>query len=800
MSAIRTGVRRSGKAKASTDKASSTVMPVAVESAPSRSARKAQSSKAKNSAVRSTIKSETLATKSGKPSKAGKSSKSEKAAKSGKAAKPGKAAKTVDTSKPAKAAEAAKAALPVKAAKSAKPVPTAKAVGATHEAKASGKKAPTARPNLEHAQQTPAPKLSLQASLAVTPKPDAAMASTGDLGPAIAAALASAVSQKPAAKGSESQGGNGQLPVPDFEALSKNMARLVEEGGKAVAAYMKPLEEGRTNPDLAEHVEDAVKTFGHVAEHWLSDPKRTIDAQSHLTGDMLELWSRTLKRFNGEKTEPVRAPDPSDKRFSDPEWVNNPLYDFLRQAYVITTEWANGLVTKADTVDAFTREKAQFYLRQIAGAVSPSNFIATNPELLRTTLAQSGENLVRGMHMLAEDIEAGHGQLKIRQSDASKLLLGRDMAATPGKVVFRNDLMELIQYNASTETVLKRPLLVVPPWINKFYVLDLNPEKSFVRWAVSQGLTVFVISWVNPDERHAAKSFEDYMREGVMTALEQIEVATGERKAATIGYCVGGTLLAITLAYMAAQGDDRIDSATFLTTQVDFSDAGELKLFVDKVRIKAIEEKMAETGYLEGSKMATAFNMLRPNELIWSYVVNNYLKGKEPMPFDLLSWNSDSTRMPAANHSFYLRNCYLENNLTGGRMVIDGVTLDLKKVKTPVYHLATREDHIAPARSVYTGAAYFGGPVRYVLAGSGHIAGVVNPASKPKYQFWAGPAVTGSFDDWLKEATETPGTWWGDWIGWLSAQAPERVPAREPGGGKLTPICDAPGEYVRMKA
>ncbi|MDB5594674.1 MAG: phaC [Hyphomicrobiales bacterium] len=601
-------------------------------------------------------------------------------------------------------------------------------------------------------------------------------------------------------KTSDKAADDAQLPVPDFEALSRNMARLVEEGGKAFAAYLKPLEEGHTNPDLAEHVEDAVKTFGHVAEHWLSDPARTIEAQSSLTGNMLELWSRTLRRFSGENAEPVRAPDMSDKRFADPEWSRNPIYDFLRQAYAITTDWANDLVTRADTVDSMTREKAGFYLRQIAGAVSPSNFIVTNPELLRTTLAQNGENLVRGMHMFAEDIEAGRGQLKIRQSDTSKLELGRDMAATPGKVVFRNDLMELIQYGATTDTVLRRPLLIVPPWINKFYVLDLNPEKSFIRWCVAQGLTVFVISWVNPDERHAAKSFEAYMREGIMTALEAVELATGEKKVATIGYCVGGTLLAITLAYMAATGDERIDSTTFLTTQVDFRDAGELKLFVDKVRIKAIEEKMAETGYLEGSKMATAFNMLRPNELIWSYVVNNYLKGKEPMPFDLLTWNSDSTRMPAANHSFYLRNCYLENNLTAGRLVIDGVKLDLHQVKTPVYHLATREDHIAPARSVYTGAGFFGGPVRYVLAGSGHIAGVVNPASKPKYQFWSGPPVIGTYDEWLTEATETPGSWWGDWIGWLTAQAPERVPAREPGGGKLTPLCDAPGEYVRVKS
>ncbi len=590
------------------------------------------------------------------------------------------------------------------------------------------------------------------------------------------------------------------IPMPDFTALSHNLAKLVEQGSKAAAVYFKPYEEGHTNPDLAEHVEDAVKTLGHVAEHWISDPKRAVEAQSTISAPMLELWSRTFRKMSGEPTEPLRAPDPADKRFADPEWNRNPIFDFLRQAYVITTDWANDMVTRADTLEPFEREKAGFYLRQIAGAISPSNFIATNPELLRTTMEQSGENLVRGMQMFTEDLEAGKGQLKIRQSDASKFVLGRDMAATPGKVVLRNDLMELIQYSPTTETVFKRPLLIVPPWINKFYVLDLNPEKSFIRWAVSQGLTVFVISWVNPDEAHAQKSFEDYMREGIFTALDAIETATGERQVSTVGYCVGGTLLAITLAYLATIGDDRISSSTFLTTQVDFRDAGDLKLFVDQVRIKAIEEKMRETGYLEGSKMATAFNMLRPNELIWSYVVNNYLKGKEPMPFDLLAWNADSTRMPAANHSFYLRNCYLENNLTQGRLEFAGVKLDLKNVKVPVYHLATKEDHIAPARSVYTGAGYFGGPVKYVLAGSGHIAGVVNPANKPKYQYWSGPAVAGTYEDWLEEATETPGTWWGDWIGWLTAQAPERVPAREPGGGKLTPICDAPGDYVRVKS
>jgi len=481
-----------------------------------------------------------------------------------------------------------------------------------------------------------------------------------------------------------------------------------------------------------------VKTLGGVAEYWLADPARTVEAQTKLTSNLISLWGATMRRFAGEEAPPVANEEPGDKRFADPEWRKNPLYDFLRQAYVITTQWANDMVARAEDVDPTTREKAAFYLRQIAGAVSPSNFIGTNPELLRATLAENAENLVRGMKMLAEDIEAGKGALKIRQSDASKFELGRDLATTPGKVVYRNDLMELIQYSPLTPEVYRRPLLIVPPWINKFYVLDLNPDKSFVRFCVESGLTVFLVSWVNPDERHADKGFDAYMQEGVLAALDAIEKATGERDVSAIAYCVGGTMLAVTLAYMAARGDRRISSATFLTTQVDFTDAGELKLFVDAERIRSIEEGMHRTGYLEGSKMASAFNMLRPNELIWNYVVENYLKGKEPMPFDLLTWNSDSTRMPAANHSFYLRNCYLENKLAKGEMIVANVRLDLGKVTVPVYNLAAKEDHIAPAKSVFTGAKLFGGPMRYVLAGSGHIAGVVNPMRKPKYQYWTG--------------------------------------------------------------
>jgi polyhydroxyalkanoate synthase subunit PhaC len=593
---------------------------------------------------------------------------------------------------------------------------------------------------------------------------------------------------------------SGQQPALDVEALAHNIAQAIEQGGKALAAYMTPRQSGEIKTTIAAEIGEMARSIGRVVDYYLADPQRAFAAQTALSKQFVELWASTLQRLQGEQAPPVAAPDTSDKRFADSAWRDNPYFDFIKQAYVLTGRWADDLVKHADELTPHDREKAQFYLRQVTAALSPSNFLATNPELLRTTLAESGENLVRGLKMLAEDIHAGHGELRIRQSDARAFKLGVNMAATPGKVVFRNALMELIQYEPTTPQVYKRPLLIVPPWINKFYILDLNPEKSFIRWAVAQGLTVFVISWVNPDERHADKDFDSYMREGVLTAVDCIEQATGEREVTAVGYCVGGTLVAATLAYMAADDDRRIASATFFATQIDFADPGELKVFVDAEQLKAVEERMAERGYLEGSAMANAFNMLRPNDLIWSYYVNNYLKGKEPMPFDLLVWNSDSTRMPAANHNFYLRHCYLQNDLSNGRMELSGRTLDLKKVTAPVYELATKEDHIAPARSAFTGAKAFGGPVRYVMAGSGHIAGVVNPPTKSKYQYWSGGPPEGKFEDWVAKAKETPGSWWPDWLAWLTAQAPDKVPARKPGEGKLKPLGDAPGEYVRVKS
>lgn len=594
--------------------------------------------------------------------------------------------------------------------------------------------------------------------------------------------------------------GPAEAAVPDFDQFAQNMGRLVEEYGKVTAAYLKPLERGEAKTGQADEASDMVKTLGRVAERWVNDPSRIIEAQASLTGDFMNLWSTALKRAGGEAVAPVAEPDKRDGRFKDPDWTNHPTFDFIKQAYLIGSRWAETMVDKADDLDPHTREKARFYIKQIAGALSPTNFVATNPELLRETLQQNGENLVRGMKMYAEDVEAGGGELKIRQSDAGSFEVGVNIATTPGKVVFRNEIIELIQYAPATPQVLKRPLLIVPPWINKFYILDLNPEKSFIRWCVAQGLTVFCISWVNPDARHAAKDFESYMREGIFAALDAVEQATGEKKVSAIGYCVGGTLLGVTLAYMAATRDKRIESATFFTTQVDFAQAGELSVFVDEEQIRAIEEQMARTGYLDGARMAGAFNMLRPNDLIWSYAVNNYLKGKAPTPFDLLYWNSDSTRMPAANHSFYLRNCYLDNKLSKGEMRIGGKTLDLRQITIPIYNLAAREDHIAPAQSVFNGSQCFGGPVEHVVAGSGHIAGVVNPPAKVKYQYWTGGPAKGRYADWLAKADEHPGSWWPHWFGWLEAQAPKKVPAREPGGGKLEPLADAPGTYVKIKA
>ncbi len=595
-----------------------------------------------------------------------------------------------------------------------------------------------------------------------------------------------------------------QAPAPpkfNAEAFAMNIAKAMENGGQALAAYLKPGANGEVHDKPPGELGELVKTFSAVAEYWLSDPDRANEIQTKIGKAYLDLWGNSVRRLAGEEAAPVISPLPRDKRFADPEWKSNQFFDFILQLYLLTARWADDLVRDAEGLDPHTRKKAAFYVQQVTNAISPSNFVLTNPEVLRETLTSNGDNLVRGMKMLAEDIEAGHGTLRIRQSDPSNLQVGVNMATTPGKVIYQNELMQLIQYSPATESVLRTPLLIVPPWINKFYILDLKPEKSFVKWCVDQGVTVFVISWVNPDKSLGDKTWEDYMKEGPLAAMDAIERVTGEMKVHTMGYCVGGTLLATTLAWLAEKRRVRVTSATFLAAQVDFTHAGDLLVFVDEEQISSIERDMKASGVLEGAKMAMAFNMLRSNDLIWSYVVSNYLKGKTPSSFDLLHWNSDATRMPAANHSYYLRHCYLENRLSTGTMVLDNTLLDLSKVKVPVYNLATREDHIAPANSVLYGSQFFGGPVKYVLSGSGHIAGVVNPPSSGKYQYWTNDNIKDvTLTDWIKGAKEHKGSWWPDWRQWLETIDPEHVAPRDVGAAALPAIEDAPGSYVRVRA
>jgi polyhydroxyalkanoate synthase len=584
--------------------------------------------------------------------------------------------------------------------------------------------------------------------------------------------------------------------IKNPEALTVNLARSLENLGKAASEWLAPRESGEKQDLIAEPVTDLVRTLGKVVEYWVADPNRAFQAQTLLFSTYAQIWMSSLQKAAGESPAPVVR---DDKRFADADWKQNPFFDFLRQVYTVTSDWADKLVTQADGLDDHTRHKAAFYVKQITAALSPANFVLTNPVLYKETVAQNGANLVEGMKKLAEDIHSGRGDLRIRQTDMTKFKVGENMAVTPGKVIAEDDVCQIIQYEPTTETVLKRPLLICPPWINKFYVLDLNPQKSFIKWCVDQGHTVFVISWVNPDERHAEKDWGDYAREGIDFALDAIKKATGEDKVNAIGYCVGGTLLAATLARHALEKDKRIASATLFTTQVDFTYAGDLKVFVDEDQIRTLEKSMEQEGYLDGTKMALAFNMLRASELIWPYFVNNYLKGQEPMAFDLLYWNADSTRMPAANHSFYLRNCYLNNTLARGEMVLDGKKLDLKKVKIPIYNLAAREDHIAPAKSVFTGSKLFGGDVKLVVSGSGHIAGVVNPPDKKKYQFWTNGKLDGDYEHWLASAEETPGSWWPNWHGWILEQDARTVPPRKPGGDQLNPIEEAPGSFVRVR-
>ena len=591
----------------------------------------------------------------------------------------------------------------------------------------------------------------------------------------------------------------GAYRIADPEAFGRNVLRLMEEGQKVLHGLIERAR-GATGPyTTASEWTEAVGLFSEIAQPWMADPARLIEAQGVLFSQYMQLMTLTAERAMGRQVSPVVEPEPGDNRFSDPEWSRNPYFDFWKQTYLITTRWLEDMLDKTAGLDERTRQRANFYLKQVVSAFSPSNFPLTNPVVLRETAQSSAQNLVQGMANLVRDMERSGDLLNISQTDVDAFEVGRNVATAPGKVIFQNDIVQLIQYTPSTDKVYERPLLIVPPWINKFYILDLGPEKSFIRFAVSKGFTVFVVSWVNPDESLAHKTFEDYMREGILAATDVARRETGADKANVIGYCVGGTLLGTTLAYLAAREEEPFASAAFFAAQVDFTKAGDLMVFIDDAQLKALEEMMAERGYLDGARMATVFNMLRPKDLIWPYIVNNYLLGKKPFPFDLLFWNQDSTRLPAANHRFYLRAFYRENRLARGQMTIGNVKLDLGSVKLPIYELCAKEDHIAPARSVFIGSRLFGGPVTYVLAGSGHIAGVINPPTKTKYQYWTNDGRAATLEAWIEGAQEHPGSWWPHFAAWLAEHSGRMVPARVP-GARSGAIEDAPGSYVRVKA
>ncbi len=598
-------------------------------------------------------------------------------------------------------------------------------------------------------------------------------------------------------------------PAPTaFSALSPEETEKLQTAFKDIATRSQKLLQDFSERYKADGPQPAdplqlTQTFMDFTAKMLADPNRLVQAQMELWQQYMNLWQVTAQRMMGQPAAPVAEPAKGDKRFNDPAWKDEVVFDYLKQSYLLTARWLQGTVKEVEGVDDKTAKKVDFYTRQFIDAMSPSNFAMTNPQVVKATVESKGENLLKGLQNMLTDLERGKGKLAIRQTDMDAFKVGGNVATSPGKVVYQNELMQLIQYAPSTAEVYQVPLLIVPPWINKFYILDLKPENSFIKWATEQGYTVFVISWVNPDERLAGFVFEDYMKKGPLAALDAIEKATGQRKVSAIGYCIGGTLMATTLAYMAARDDDRIAACTFFTAQVDFTEPGELGVFIDEDQLAGIEQMMGKKGYLEGAEMATTFNMLRANDLIWSFVVNNYLLGKDPFPFDLLYWNADATRMPAAMHSYYLRNMYQKNLLSQpGGLVVDNVPIDLRKITVPVYLQAGKEDHIAPAKSVYKATQIFKGPVRFMLAGSGHIAGVVNPPRNKKYQHWLNETATNppTLAEWQAGAKEFPGSWWHDWDKWLSALSGPKVPARVPGEGGLPAIEDAPGSYVKVRS
>jgi polyhydroxyalkanoate synthase len=589
---------------------------------------------------------------------------------------------------------------------------------------------------------------------------------------------------------------------PEQALLPERLAEFAERSQQIVQTFWRNQAEAAGETGYAVPDPKSVgRAFFELGTKLAADPGRLMEAQLRLWREQAALWQNTLARMHGADAPPLLEPERGDRRFKDEAWSEDLLFDHIKQSYLLSARWLRSLVRDIPGLDPKEQEKVDFYTRQFISAVAPCNFILTNPAVLRKAKETGGQNLLDGLEHLLADLERGRGRLQISMVDEQAFEVGKNVATSPGKVIFQNDLMQLIQYAPGTDQVHKRPFLIVPPWINKFYILDLQPKNSFIKWCVDQGHTTFVISWVNPRADLAHKDFEDYLLDGPLAALDAIEQATGEREVNILGFCIGGILTAGALAYLAAKGEKRIKSATFLATLFDFKEVGEVSVFIDDEQLAQMERHIADKGYLEGHYMADMFSMMRENDLIWSFVVNNYLLGREPPPFDLLYWNSDSTRLPATMLLFYLRNFYQRNlMMQPGGLSLAGVPIDLSKVTTPTYIVATKEDHIAPWRSCYPGARAFAGPTRFVLGASGHIAGIVNPPAGNKYAYWTNAKLPEDADAWLEGATQHAGSWWPDWGRWLARHGGKKVPARQPGDGKLAPLEDAPGSYVRVRA
>lgn len=617
-------------------------------------------------------------------------------------------------------------------------------------------------------------------------------------------------SRQPKSKPAETREANSEThvqPTSEPTAATPNQAELIETlsmnlAKAAMMAQSAIAEAALTQADrpaaLSADPFNVAPAMTSVMTSLAAQPDKMIQAQADLFGRYMQLWSSTARQAAGEAPDPA----PVDKRFKDPAWSENPMFDMMRRSYLLTSDWMNGLIAGVEDVDPTLKRRAQFFTRLLTDAFSPSNFLASNPVALKALAETSGESLVKGMQNFAADLERGGGSLRISQADYGKFVVGENVATAPGQVVWRDELFELIQYAPTTETQHDIPLLIFPPWINKFYIMDLQPANSLIRWLSAQGFTVFVCSWVNPDKDKAGLGFDDYLDKGIYRAVEKTLEQTGTKHLNAVGYCIGGTLLGAGLAHMAAKGDKRIAAATFFAAQHDFAEAGDLLLFTDEHWIAEIERQMdAAGGVLPGAAMAETFNALRSNDLIWSFFISNYLLGKDPPAFDLLFWNADQTRMPKTLHLDYLRQMYGANALAKGQFEIGGLTADLSKVEIPLYFQASREDHIAPMNSVYRSAKLFGGKdVTFTLAGSGHIAGVINAPAAKKYQHWTNPALPATLAEWQAEAVEHPGSWWEDWSAWLGARSGKQIPARDPAKGPLKPIEPAPGSYVKVKS